>query len=370
MTEPGITMPDLAARSLGIIRDGQAASGAFVAGPTFSQYGYAWLRDGSFIAEAMDLVGESAMAIRFHDWVAGVVLASAAGVERSIETARRGEVPDRPDHLHCRYAVDGTALDDTWPAFQLDGPGIWLWALAHHQRHRGVLSMRQVRAAELAARYLAALWRTPSADAWEESPTRVHTSTQAAILAGLRAVGTIPGLVVPPEVIHARAALETQLLDGGGAWTKWAGDSDVDGSLLWILAPYELVGPDHPRAVATLARVERELVSVAGGVYRYRADTYYGGGEWLLLTAALGRTYLRRGEPGDRDRAAAALAWIEAQAAPDGTLPEQVATHALHPERIEEWVRTWGESARPLLWSHATYLSLRTELERGVHATG
>jgi GH15 family glucan-1,4-alpha-glucosidase len=112
--------------------------------------------------------------------------------------------------------------------------------------------------------------------------------------------------------------------------------------------------------------VERELVSPGGGVYRYLGDTYYGGGEWLLLTATLGRAYLRRGAPGDRERAQAALAWIEAQAASDGTLPEQVATRALHPERIDEWVRAWGPSARPLLWSHATYLSLLTELEQGV----
>ncbi len=51
----------LARRSLDIIRAGQAPSGAFVASPTFSQYGFAWLRDGSFIAEALDLVGELTM---------------------------------------------------------------------------------------------------------------------------------------------------------------------------------------------------------------------------------------------------------------------------------------------------------------------
>jgi GH15 family glucan-1,4-alpha-glucosidase len=361
---------DLVTRSLEVIRAGQAPSGAFVAGPTFSQYGHAWLRDGSFIAEAMDLVGEIGMAARFHDWVAGVVLEGAAGIERSILAGRRGEVPERADHLHCRYTVTGAPLHDDWPAFQLDGPGIWLWSLAHHVRHGGVVRDRHARAAMLAARYLAALWQTPSADAWEESPDRVHTGTQAAMLAGLRAVASLPGMEGSAEAAEARLGLETQLLGAGDAWTKWAGGPDVDASLLWIVAPYGLVGPDHPRFAATLARVERELVSVDGGVHRYRQDTYYGGGEWVLLTAALGRTYLRRDAPGDRDRARSACAWIERQAAPDGTLPEQVATRALHPERIEEWVRAWGESARPLLWSHATYLALHAELEQGVHGAG
>ena len=53
---------------------------------------------------------------------------------------------------------------------------------------------------------------------------------------------------------------------------------------------------------------------------------------------------------------------MEAQADATGDLPEQVAAHALHPTRIDEWRASWGESARPLLWSHATHLVLRHEL--------
>ena len=46
--------------SLTIIRAGQAPSGAYVASPTFSQYGYCWLRDGTWIAYAMDIAGDHA----------------------------------------------------------------------------------------------------------------------------------------------------------------------------------------------------------------------------------------------------------------------------------------------------------------------
>jgi GH15 family glucan-1,4-alpha-glucosidase len=307
------------------------------------------------------------MAARFHDWVARVILDRTDGIERSIQAAREGRVPDRRDALHCRYAVDGRTVDDDWPTFQLDGPGIWLWSLAHHKRFGGTVRQEHVDAVVLVARYLGALWETPSADAWEEAPERVHTGTQAAILAGLRAVPAITGGMAP-EAGDAIAGLERRLLEGTDAWTKWPGSDAVDGSLLWLVAPYGLVAVEHPRARATLTRVERELVSRDGGVHRYLRDTYYGGGEWLLLTAALGRTYLRRAAPGDRERALAARRWIEGQAAPDGTLPEQVATRALHPARIAEWVHAWGESARPLLWSHATYLALSTELERGYRA--
>ncbi|MGH2476163.1 MAG: glycoside hydrolase family 15 protein [Candidatus Limnocylindrales bacterium] len=355
---------DLARRSVEIILEGQAPSGAFIAGPTFGQYRYAWLRDGAFIAEALDLVGRGDAAARFHAWVASLIIAAEDGIERSIAAVAEGRSPAPADYLHCRYEADGSLGPDDWPTFQLDGPGIWLWSLAHHARHGGTIGLEHRRAATLATRYLAALWDQPSYDAWEESPDHVHTSTLAAILAGLRAAGRLMDGSSSEEA--ARAAAEAlvadRLLRPDQAFTKWDGNPAVDGSLLWMSAPYELVGPDHPAFAATLRRIETDLVSVDGGVHRYVDDTYYGGGEWLLLTGALGRVYLRRAAAGDRDRAIGCLRWIERQAGPDGSLPEQVATRAPHPERIAEWEASWGTSASPLLWSHATYLALLTEL--------
>ena len=354
----------LIAASLEVIREGQAASGAFIAGPTFSQYRYAWLRDGAFIAEGLDLVGELGAVGRFHDWVSRVVLGSADGIERSIAAARAGRTPDPRDYLHCRYESDGSPGPEDWPTFQLDGPGIWLWALAHHGRSGGALSATHRAAATLAGRYLAGVWTTPSNDAWEEFPDRLHTSTAAAVLAGMRALGEIDPAFDDPAVTGARAELERFLVRRAAPYTKWAGSDAVDASLLWIVAPYELVTPGDPAFAATLACIETDLVSPDGGVHRYAADTYYGGGEWVLLTAALGRVYLRRGAEGDRERAEACASWIEAQAAADGSLPEQTAARALHPDRLDEWRARWGESARPLLWSHAAYLALSAELAR------
>lgn len=352
----------LASISLDVILAGQSEGGAFLASPTFSQYHYAWFRDGAFIAEALDIAGRLDAAGRFHDWVAGVIIGARDGIERSIEAGLTGHSPSPGDYLHCRYELDGTPGPDDWPTFQLDGPGIWLWSLAHHAAAGGVLRREHRDAALLAARYIAALWNHPSYDAWEESPERVHTSTRAALLAGLRAASWLLGLPADPSIAIARAAVERRLLGGGGPLGKWHGTDAVDGSLLWIVAPYGLVEPDDPTFAATFGRIEAELVSVDGGVHRYATDTFYGGGEWLLLTAALGRVYLRRDAPGDRDRAERCLRWIEAQASNDGWLPEQVATRALHPERIDEWRALWGDSASPLLWSHATYLALLHEL--------
>jgi isomaltose glucohydrolase len=357
-------VPDLVARSVAVIEAGQGLHGSYVAGPTFSQYGYSWLRDGAFIAEGMDLAGQGSSSARFHRWVTGIVLGSAEGMMRAMSAARAGRLPDAGDYLHCRYTMDGRKGDEEWENFQLDGPGIWLWSLAGHSELGGELPPGGEEAVALTARYLAALWPLPCADAWEEFPERVHTSTLAAILAGLRAVGRLaPDIAAEPAVLGARESIEARLAAGTGPHTKWEGSDAVDASLLWMAAPYGLADADEPRFAATLARIERDLVEPGGGVHRYRDDTYYGGGEWPVLSSAYARVLLRRGVPGDRERAREVLAWIEAQADGAGDLPEQSDAHVLAPHRVDEWRERWGESARPLLWSHAAYLALHAELE-------
>jgi GH15 family glucan-1,4-alpha-glucosidase len=361
---PTTGRPDLIAASLRVIADGQAASGAFVASPTFSQYHFAWLRDGAFVAEALDLVGELERSARFHAWVAGIVLRSADGLERAIDKARRGDVPSTDEYLHCRYGLDGSRSEGEWHTFQLDGPGIWLWAVAHHVRYGGRLDGRLRDAVRLTARYLAALWSLPCADAWEEWPEQLHTSTLAAIRAGLdAAVIVATDLAADTEVAATRAAIRAGFATSDGPHTKWQGSKSVDASLLWMVAPYDSVAASEPHFAATLARIEDELIDADGGLHRYREDTFYGGGAWPVLTAAYGRVLLRRRAPGDLERARAALRWIEAQADARGLLPEQVADHALAPRYIDEWRQRWGETARPLLWSHAAYLALHAELE-------
>lgn len=146
----------------------------------------------------------------------------------------------------------------------------------------------------------------------------------------------------------------------GGRLTKFADSTDVDASLIGVATPYRLLLPYDPIIQATVARIETDLHCPGGGVHRYLADTYYGGGEWVLLTAWLGWYYA---EIGEREKAQAALQWVEAQADAYGYLPEQVSMHLLSPERYAEWEARWGPPANPLLWSNAMYLILRYALE-------
>ena len=155
------------------------------------------------------------------------------------------------------------------------------------------------------------------------------------------------------EALRARAVLNGHFIkDLDGA-------DEVDGNLVALAVPHAMIAPQDSLMRATIARIESELGR--HGVHRYAADTYYGGGEWVLLTAWLGWYYA---ETGDLDRACQLQTWIEAQADDQGHLPEQVAAHLNRPAGLDEWRARWGESARPLLWSHAAYITLHDAIGR------
>ena len=282
---------ELKRRSVGVILGGQSSGGAYVASPAFPPYRYSWLRDGSFIADAMSRVGEIASAEAFFDWVAEIV-ARGLGFD-------------------ARYTLDGERDGSEWPLRQSDGWGLWLWVVRRHcERHGRRQRWRQaVAPTEL---HLEKVRLEPCVDWWEEREG-IHASTLACIAAGLD-----DDLDLTPAEDRLDASLLVLPFLGFGA---------VD------VTP--LVGP-------------------GGGVHRHLDDTYYGGGEWLLLTALLGLA--------DPDRSEACMAWIEAHATGDGLLPEQVQDTLLAPEQYEPWVTKWGPPPCPLLWSHAMFLTLAHEL--------
>ena len=262
--------------------------------PSFPPYRYSWLRDGSFIADAMSRVGEVESAEAFFDWVARIV-------ERGLG-------------FEARYTLEGEHDPSEWPHRQHDGWGLWLWVLRQHAaRHGGGDRWRDAAAATAA--HLERVREEPCVDWWEEREG-VHAATLACIAAGLG-----------DDLDLSRA------------------EERLDGSLLVL--PFLGFGPVDVTP----------LVGPGGGVHRHLDDTYYGGGEWLLLTALLGLAEPEQGEE--------RLEWIAAHAAADGGLPEQSHDHLLHPEAYDGWVAKWGPPPSPLLWSHAMFLTLDHELHGG-----
>ncbi|MBW3667329.1 MAG: glycoside hydrolase, partial [Actinobacteria bacterium] len=106
------------------------------------------------------------------------------------------------------------------------------------------------------------------------------------------------------------------------------------------------------RMTETVARIESTLANV-GGVRRYLTDTYYGGGEWVLLACWLAWYHL---SAGNEERASRVIEWVESKADDSGALPEQVSDNLNDSSFYQRWREQWGEIASPLLWSHAMYL--------------
>lgn len=361
----------LVTHSLAVIEAGQAASGAYIACPSYPTYNYCWFRDGTFIAAAMDRWQKHESARRFYDWATSLVVAQTGAIERSLANAAQGHPLNPADLLHTRYTLDSQQGEEDWPNFQLDGFGTLLWGLQRHMQLADLPDMPPTwtRAADLLVRYLAALWRRPNSDCWEEFADQIAVSTLAALYAGLRAIAQ----AYETNGRDATLALETArqikefLLRSGvrdGHLIKQIGGEDVvDASLLWACVPfheYALLRPEEPLMRATVARIERDLRGKSGGVHRYAGDTFYGGGEWILLTALLGEYYAITG---DLAGAQHCLAFAEASADERGNLPEQVSRAPLHPAYVERWFGLWGPVACPLLWSHAAYLSLSAQVQ-------
>lgn len=345
--------------SIDIILKNQSPSGAFIASPNFETYAYSWFRDGAFVAYAMDRVGEHDSAGRFQGWVSAAVNKRAAVVKRALDKAHSGEALDQSDFLDTRYALDGKSGEEEWPNFQLDGFGTWLWGLTeHHRLSKRSLPEEWLNAADLVADYLVALWPRPCFDCWEEFPDRIHPHTLAAIYAGLQAHAELTSA----DHEDCLAEIKAFIQDRGqmnGHYVKYIGSDLVDASLLGLAVPYGVVDPQDPRMMATVSRIEETIVR-QGGLHRYAADTYYGGGAWVLLTAWLGWYYVCTGRRGDAE---AALAWVEAQSDVAGNLPEQVPTGLNDPAYYQPWRKRWGDIACPLLWSHAKYLILYCALQ-------
>jgi GH15 family glucan-1,4-alpha-glucosidase len=355
-------MVDLVHHSLEVIRRWQQPGGAYPACPTMPDYQYCWFRDGSFTAYAMALYGEMESAHRFHEWSARVILQYAEGARRAMSDFAVGQTPDKHGILRARYTYEGGKGPDDWPEFQLDGLGTWLWALDTFQTSGQSLSASVCEAARLTADYLMSLWSSPCHDLWEEAGDHVHTYTLAAIYAGLKAAGHFLQIPDYGEMASTiKAFMLAECADPQQGFFKSVLLNESDGSLVAVAFPYAVLPLDHPLIRATLKRIEGELYVTGRGVHRYRRDSYYGGGTWLLLSAWLGWVYAKCGET---DRARAILDELSHLATADGDLPEQVVPPMLtSAPDYEYWVRVRGPIATPLLWSHAMYLILKHEVK-------
>ncbi|WP_248926640.1 glycoside hydrolase family 15 protein [Paenibacillus hamazuiensis] len=356
----------LVERSIQIIKLNQHPSGSYVACPMFLHYGYSWLRDGTFIAYAMDCSGEHDSALKFYEWVDRVVGGKKEQIRTLLQRHREHQFIPQNDYLNARYHLGGGEDYSEWGHFQLDGYGTWLWGLSEHVGRTGndrlIEKFRET--IEATADYLQAFWMMPNFDCWEEHGDSLHPSTLACIYGGLKAAEKWLGRpdlgqtcedirkLLLAHAVHDGHFVKNFRHDGQGGFMQ--GNTGVDASLLWLAVPFSIFGPEEPAMKRTIEMIKAELQGPGGGIRRYAGDTYYGGGEWLLLTAWHGWVQLKTGNTDEADKA---LHWIVDQSDELGRLPEQASQYA-DQAAYEGWMKRWGHPAIPLLWSHAMFLVL------------
>jgi len=353
-------------KSIEIIQTYQDSGGAYIAGPYFSPYQYGWFRDGVYTAYAMDLYGYHQSAENFYDWGTKIIEKYSKKINRVIQDPELVLGNNHESILHCRFTLEGDEIIGGWSTHQLDGLGLWLWGIIQHCRARGLHSVpeRWRPAISLVVNYIKAVWIYPCADCWEENDDQVHTYTLAALAGGLESYQEFTHSDhLNSEIEHIKQFIARQCLSPRGFYQKSVRQSIVDANLLGLVFPFKIITVDHPSFLQTLTVIEEELRVPGGGLKRFPGDTFYGGGEWILLTAWLGSIYCALGEIG---KAVEIKNWIENQFDSNGSLPEQVVINVQDQTSLQSWISKWGPPAVPLLWSHANYLILCDNLnEKG-----
>jgi len=357
----------LAERSRQLLQGHQDADGAWPASPHFAPYQFSWFRDGSFIAEGASAAELHDEATRFHDWCSRVLEREAPAVDRVRRMLAAGDQPADADYLPARYRLDGTRQVDDWWNFQVDGYGTWLWALERHLDRTGLPVDHWAGGIDVAVRYLVDTGTDTCRDWWEENRDHTHVTTLAGVAAGLHAAERVCTLSDASAALAVADRCVSLIREQGthdGRLAKWLGGTGLDASLLAVSAVYDVLPLEDPLVVRTVAEVENRLTD--GGVHRYEADTFYGGGQWPVLAALLAWHHARAG---DLDRAGQLLDWVASTADGGLLLPEQVPP-LLAGDALDEWLERWGPSAHPLLWSHGMFLGALSTYARSEERGG
>jgi len=349
---------DLFSKSIEIIKKNQSKFGSFVACPNFPTYKFCWLRDGAYIAYAMDVSGEFDLALHFYRWVHQVIGRYAWKVGVLLEKKKSGNLAERNEHLHTRYTLDGFEGSEEWGNKQFDGYATWLWGLAEHVKLTGDEHLIDDfgSSIETTVNYLVNFWKEPCYDCWEEFPDRIHTSTLGSIAGSLKSINQYLKRDDIALCINQVYAFINKNCTSKGRFAKFYNPSTkrasgIDGNLLFLAYPFNLVDANDKLFRKTVNVIERKLVN--GGVHRYPQDSYYGGGEWIILTLWLAGHYH---EVKRREEAYKLLQWVESTADVKGELSEQVPCNLNKPSFYAKWIEKWGPIAKPLLWSHAMYI--------------
>ena len=174
-------------------------------------------------------------------------------------------------------------IDGMW----LDCYGLWIWAICNHINliQQPWIKEKYRESLELIEKYIRTLWKFPCYDCWDENYEQegLDTSTLLAVHGGLKAVGLLLNNKKSIDVANEIISYILKNCVSENRLVKSTENNNIDASLLWSIVPLEIFGRDEPLIINTVEELTKKLVSGAT-VKRYYEDTYYGGGDWVMLS--------------------------------------------------------------------------------------
>ena len=311
-----------------------------------SDYRFVWPRDASFVCVAADMLGLK-ITEPFFDWL-----------------KERPEGFKKEKLLFQNYVPNGKK---NWGAFQPDQAGTVLWAIYEHYKKDPKEALKYKTLIERLANGLCNDWRKKyffhhTIDLWEENKRRTssvyqnnHTYSLAACAKGLELANKIiknerwsrNSKQMKERINFAYSQRAARFLRNRGIDVA---DWNIDASLLGLVWPFKIIKADDPRMLATIKKMEEEIV-ISGGLHRYENDYYdgegtgqEGGGAWPLLNFWMSIYWKIAGNSIQAEKY---FSWVIEKLEEDSYgnfIPEQI---------FEDESR---RGVYPLAWSHAMFI--------------
>ncbi|HWD69588.1 MAG TPA: glycoside hydrolase family 15 protein [Solirubrobacteraceae bacterium] len=324
-------------------------------------YRYCWLRDASFVVDALCSVGARESARRYLEWLGAALAATSPDLQPfyRLDGGTRAE-EHRAALLGYRGASPVRIGNGAFAQLQLGSSGDVLQSCQLLHEHRIDLPPRLARGIARAVDHLTTIWREPDSGIWELEPGRQHTwSKMACWIAFMRAAElSEAGLIDGDSARWRRAAEEAgELIESRhydqdrGTYVAAAGEDGLDAAvLLGVFMGYQ--PSSEQRWHSTLAAIDAEL---GAGPFLYRT-TKLRGQEQTFLPCAFWRAHAltRLGRLGEaRDL----LDQLIGSAGPLG----------LFSEEADEDGRQWGNTPQAL--THAALINACVTYEQRAAVT-
>jgi GH15 family glucan-1,4-alpha-glucosidase len=271
-------------------------------------YRYCWVRDAALSAHALVDLESTSEALRYLDWLLGVLqLCDSPERLQPLYTllgeppGPEAEIAELNGYAGSRPVRIGNAASRQ---IQLDVFGPVVDLIAALLDRGAPLSSEHWRLVETMVKAVERRWQEPDHGIWEvRLPRRHHVHSK--VMCWL----TVDRALIvarefrdedPPGWRALRTAIAEDVLERGydervGAFTAAYGESVIDAASLQV-GLSGLLPPDDPRFAGTVEAVERELLD-GPSVYRYRIDDGLPGheGAFHLCTSWLIDSYLLLG---------------------------------------------------------------------------